>query len=126
MAVASRYGIPRSQLLGREPEETTAYEHDNNGTLVRSVTTREPRWTDEDVAWALAYMQEQGDRCPGCRLQLSETTAMKDGEPVHDYRVDAPRVCRACEALAKKKAQYAEKYSEPHPEKWIWEAEQIS
>ena len=127
MAVASKYGIPRSQLLGREPEETTTYEYDENGRLLRSVTTREPRWTDEDIAWAAAWMQEQADCCPGeCGLPLSETTAMKEGVPVHTYHVDIPRVCRACETLAKKKDAYAKQYEDPYPQAKVWEIEQVS
>lgn len=92
------YGIPRSQLLGREPAEITVHEHED-GRLVRSITTREPRWTDEDIAWALAWMEEQADRCPCCGLPLSETTAMKDGEPAHVYTVPKPKRCYGCDAL---------------------------
>jgi YD repeat-containing protein len=128
MAVASRYGIPRSQLLGREPEAVTEYEYNPDGRLVRSITTTEPRWLPEDVAWAFAWMLEQADRCPGdCGLPLSETTAMRDGEPVHSYRVPTPRVCRACEEKIKEQRKTAEKYGpDPIAGARIWEIEQVS
>ncbi len=125
MAVAAAYHIPRSQLLGREPAQIIEYEYDEHGRVARAVVTTEPRWTPEDMAWALAWIAEQADLCPGCRLPLSETTAMRDGEPVHTYTVDLPRVCRACEALAKRQDAYRKKYPDPHPHTKIWEAVQV-
>lgn len=124
MAVAAAYRIPRSQLLGREPAQITEYEDDEQGRLVRSVTTWEPRWTPEDMAWALAWMAEQADRCPGCRMALAETTAMRDGEAVHTYTVDLPRVCRACEAIAKGQDAYAKKFEDRYSNAKIWTAVQ--
>lgn len=128
MAVASRYGIPRSQLLGREPCQTTEYEHDEDGRLIRSTTTSEPRWLPDDVAWAAAHLAELGDLCPGqCSLPLSETTAMHDGEPVHSYRVPTPRVCRACEELLKDQEKQVKKYGpDPIAGARIRQVEQIS
>jgi len=68
--------------------------------LVRSVTTREPEWTEEDVAWHTAYLREQNSRCPGpCGLPLDETTDMANGRPVHTYKVPAPARCQACDVL---------------------------
>lgn len=31
-------------------------------------------WTDRDRAESLAWQADQGDRCPGCRGRLAETT----------------------------------------------------
>ncbi|MFC4006645.1 hypothetical protein ACFOY2_05395 [Nonomuraea purpurea] len=65
------------------------------------MTTRESEWTEEDLAWAIAYQDELAERCPACRLPLSETTAMAGGRPVHTYRADEPARCYACDAIAK-------------------------
>jgi hypothetical protein len=126
MVVASKYGIPRSQLLGREPAQITTYEYDDSGSVIRSITTCEPRWTDEDLAWAVAWILEQADRCPGCSLPLSETTAMQNGRPAHKYRVEPPRICRACEAVAVEQEEYDKLYKNRRKEAEIWEAELIS
>ncbi|ETK36123.1 hypothetical protein [Microbispora sp. ATCC PTA-5024] len=126
MAVASAYRIPRSQLLGREPAQIVEVEYDRAGRLVRAVVTSEPRWTPEDVAWALAKMAEDADRCPGCHLSLTETTAMKDGEPVHSYKVDHPRRCQACDEKLKQQEAHAKRGKVERPDALIWEIEQES
>lgn len=88
--------------MGREPRSVTRHHYDKQGRLVRSVTTREPLWTDEDVAWATAFRLELKQRCPGpCGLPLSETTAMENGRPKHTYRVPEPARCQACDALVR-------------------------
>lgn len=125
MAVAMAYGIPRSQLLGREPAEITIYEYDDDGRLTRSVTTREPRWTEEDIAWALAGIEEQADRCPKCSLPLSETTAMNDGEPVHVYKVPKPKRCHGCDARIKAQDEDA-KMPSKRPDARMWVVEEVS
>ncbi|MCC5574472.1 hypothetical protein IMZ11_02300 [Microtetraspora sp. AC03309] len=124
MAVAQTYRLPRDIILGRELRSVTTYEYDDDGRLVRSVTVHENPWDAQNVGWAVAKMAEDADRCPGCRMSLSETTAMRDGEPAHSYHVDIPRVCRACEALAKRQDSYAKEYEDPYPGAKVWEVEQ--
>lgn len=79
----------------------TEYSYDEDGRLVSSITTREPEWTEEDLAWARAWQDEQNDKCPRCRLPLSETTAMANGRPVHSYVADEPARCYGCDAIAR-------------------------
>jgi len=43
-------------LQGWEPEEVTAYEYDSDGRLVRSVTTRESEFDDEQRTLLLAII----------------------------------------------------------------------
>lgn len=101
--------MPRSELLGRQVQASTEYTYDEGGRVVQAVTTWEPRWLDDDVAWARAYLREKADRCPGCRLPLSETTAMHDGDPVHVYKVPPPRRCHGCDARIKAQDEHSKK-----------------
>jgi hypothetical protein len=94
-------GVPRSKLLGRVPAVKTVYHRDRAGQVTHSETTSEPEWTDEDVAWHMAYLRWLADQCPGCRMQLSETSQMRDGEPVRSYTVPPPSRCYACTAVAR-------------------------
>lgn len=105
--MARAYRVPRSVLLGGETRSVTTYEYDE-GQLVRSVTVAESPWTEEDLAYAMADQQEQNDECPRCAMPLSETTAMKDGEPVHTYTADAPYRCYGCDAVARRQEADAE------------------
>lgn len=92
-------GVPRSKLLGREPATATVYHRNKGGQVTHSETTSEPAWTDEDVAWHMAYLRWKNDQCPVCRLQLAETTEMRDGEAVRSYTVPPPRRCHSCTAV---------------------------
>ncbi|GHE47287.1 hypothetical protein GCM10017673_56410 [Streptosporangium violaceochromogenes] len=101
--------MPRSEVLGRCAQATTEYVYDTDGRLARSVTTWEPRWLDEDLAWARAYLREKADGCPGCGLPMSETTAMQDGGPVHSYTVPPPARCHACDARIKAQDEHTKR-----------------
>lgn len=100
------WGVPRSELLGRQPVATTEFEYED-GQLVRTVTTWEPRWLPEDVSWAQAWRRWVAGKCPGCGLQLSETTEMRDGEPVHTYHVPDPARCYGCDTRIKAREERA-------------------
>ncbi|MER6942487.1 hypothetical protein ABT294_00565 [Nonomuraea sp. NPDC000554] len=100
------WGVPRSELLGRQAQATTEFVYEDD-RLVRTVTTWEPRWLPEDVSWAQAWRRWVAGKCPGCGLQLEETTAMKDGEPVHAYHVPDPARCYGCDAKLKDDEQRA-------------------
>lgn len=87
----------------------TVYTYDEAGRLASAITTWEPEWLEEDVAWAKAYLRERADHCPGCGLPMTETMAMQDGEPVHTYLVRPPARCHACTALHKAQDKRAER-----------------
>lgn len=105
-------GVPRSKLLGRVPLVTTIYHRGETNHVTHSETTSEPEWTDEDVAWHMAYLRWKADQCPQCGLQLSETTEMRDGEPVRTYTVPHPFRCHACTAIARSQEQRAKHKTE--------------
>ncbi|MET8985826.1 hypothetical protein ABZW49_10295 [Nonomuraea wenchangensis] len=94
------WGVPRSELLGRQPRAETEFVYED-GLLVRTVTTWEARWLPEDLAWAQAWRRWLAGKCPNCGLQLDETTAMENGEPVHSYHVPDPARCYGCDAKLK-------------------------
>lgn len=98
--------MPRSLLLGRRLTSVTVYEYDDEtGRLIKSVTTHDPAWTEEDLAYAQAYRRNENDRCPGCGLPLSETTK-PENEGV--YEAPPPTRCHACTPLEVRKGEYTQ------------------
>ncbi len=91
-------------LLGRQRRSVTVYEYED-GLLVRSVTTHDPAWLDEDLGYAKGHRRNEADRCPGCGLPLSETT---DPEHEGSYEAPPPMRCHACTPLEHRKGEYAE------------------
>lgn len=112
-------------MLGRQATSSTELLYDEEGRVARIVTTHEPRWLEEDLAWARAYLQWQAGRCPACRLDLADTTAMEGGEPAHSYAVPPPGRCHACDARIKAQEEHAKKGSQ-RPEALVWMVEQVS
>lgn len=92
--------------MGREPRSWTTYEYDEHGRVARSVTEREPLWTDEDRAWHLAYYAEVAEVCPGCGLPLDEC---RDPKSAGKWRVveNQCEACRIGEAHADNEAESA-------------------
>jgi hypothetical protein len=81
--------------------ETTTYEYDDRGLVVRSVTTREPEWTEEDRAEVLALALYRSELCPLHGGPLEECTSHYDTGP--DFKVDRIR-CRATDELMAEQA----------------------
>jgi len=79
--LAERLGVPPSQLDGRESAEITVYEYDADGRLVRSMTTREPLYTEQDRAELLALGVYRDGLCsvcggPAAECQSHENTGL--------------------------------------------------
>jgi hypothetical protein len=87
---------PRSRMEGREPAEVTEYEYEE-GVLVRSVTTREPLWTEEDTAEILALAEYEDSLCPDCGFPRDEVNAH---ERVAPKFVISRHYCWASKAMA--------------------------
>lgn len=81
----------------------TVYEYDEQGRLVRSVTTHDAEWSDEDRGYVTAHRRNEHEKCPGCGLPLSETT-----DPEHEgaYEAPPPMRCHACTPLEHRKDEY--------------------
>lgn len=68
---------------------------------MRSTTTREPEWDDEERAKVLALLDYEGMQCPGCGGHLPETT-----DPDSSYTTDLPHRCFRCDAIQKQQEKY--------------------
>lgn len=80
-------------MLGRRRQAVTEHHYDDDGRLVRSVTTFDERWTDDDLEWALDWHRDRRLRCGGCGFRLDETT----DPDRHFNEWDAKTVeCKAC------------------------------
>ncbi|MFC3504802.1 hypothetical protein ACFOOK_28075 [Micromonospora krabiensis] len=115
---AERLGVAPRRLDGWEPAETTVYEYDA-GRLVRSVTVREPEWSEQDRAWMAALVGYRASLCPcGCGHPAEQTQAHEsDGRT---FVVPPPVRCRARTALVQAQAQYEDT---PQPEALLWSVE---
>ncbi|MFG3710126.1 hypothetical protein [Micromonospora sp. NPDC047730] len=69
------------------------------------MTTRDPEWSEEDVAWLLALAAYRDARCPACGGDVEECTSpASDGA----FEVPAPTRCHAKTALEIAQKTYAE------------------
>lgn len=82
-------------MEGREPVETTVHTYED-GLLVRSVTTREPEWTELDTAEVLALAEYRASLCPLHGGPLDDCTSHEDTGP--QFQASAVR-CRAQDEL---------------------------
>lgn len=73
--------------------------------MVRSVTTFDPEWTDEDVDAALAWVDDEALRCAGCGHHRDESMA----EGMDQAYESTGRVCHACADRDRTRAAWAEK-----------------
>jgi len=73
--------------------------------MVRSVTTFDPEWTDEDIDAALAWADDEALRCPGCGLHRDETM-----QPGGEHLFDAePVVCHGCAERDRRRGDFQKK-----------------
>lgn len=104
------------RFAGWEPAEVTEFHYDRKGRLVRAVTRREVEWDDDERAWALALLEYEADKCPGCGGQLSQTT---DPTTEGRWHVPPPTRCHRCTAIAAAQEPYRET---KHPHALLWGA----
>jgi hypothetical protein len=85
--------------------------YDRRGRLIRSVTTREPEWTERDQAEVLALALYRASLCPcGCGHQVADTTSHEETGPAFAASRTA---CRA--RLAQLEAERAADGGKPSP-----------
>ena len=91
------------RFYGWEPTQTTVRVVENR-RLVKTLTTQESEWDDEQRGWMLALAEFEKQQCGGCGGWLPDTTDVlrSDG-----YVADHPLRCHRCEALTimRKKVQ---------------------
>lgn len=95
----------------------TRHHYGKGGRLVRSVTRREPEWSDEDRAWSLALAYWRDTRCPLCGGDLGDCTAPEDDLLI---TTPPPRRCKATDALIDHRQQYKDS---PKPGALLWRTE---
>jgi hypothetical protein len=82
--------------------------------LVRAVTTREPRWTEQDRAEVIALATWRAGLCPKCGQPIDVCTA-HEGDPNAAVFDVVWRVCNATRRLSEfKRATYT---GDNHPDR---------
>lgn len=98
------------RFSGWEPAESTEYEYDEAGRLIRSVTTREPEWDEQERAWMLALAEHESRLCPLCGRPLSVCT---DPATEGRWKTAPPTRCYATTSVIQARKPYDEKSAEP-------------
>lgn len=101
----------------------TTYEYDEAGLLIRSVTVREPEYSEWDVALLLQDRARRLARRGSHGLLLDETTEAKNQ---FAYKAKAPIIDWAEKALREAKQDYAKKYPKADMGALLWEVETLS
>lgn len=84
----------------------TEHHYDEHGRLVRSVTTREVEWDDDERAQVLALLEYEAQACPGCRGWLPETT---DSAHAGRYKTAPPIRCHRCDAVTRAQDEHTKR-----------------
>lgn len=69
------------------------------------MTTHDAEWLEEDRDYAKGHRRLMLARCPGCGLDLNETT---DPDNEGAYEAPLPVRCHACTPLEHRKSEYKE------------------
>ena len=91
--------MPYSEFLGAQVLTETTYEYED-GLLVRSVSTDEPRWTEFDRGLLLALLAERRETCSQCGHPMSQC---RDKSTAGTWQVleDVCQPTRVAQAVAK-------------------------
>lgn len=90
------------------------YEYDESGRLVRSVTTTEPEWDEDEQNWMLALAECRDLTCSGCGGWLPETTTVE----AERWTVPPPTRCGKCTAIGIAQDRHAEDHQQLHATRW--------
>lgn len=97
---------------GREPAEVTEHEYDAGGRLVRSVTIREPEFTEQDRGELLALAVYREGLCPLCGRPLEVCTSHEETGPEFTANFTA---CRATLAIIEQQRALSDGGKKPRP-----------
>jgi hypothetical protein len=102
LQAARAAGVSWRRYTGWEPTRIAVHEYED-GRLVRSVTTTEPEWDDDQRAAVQALLRYEASLCPGCRSPWAEVT-----DPDNEGRyITAPAIrCHRCTALSQAQGIY--------------------
>lgn len=102
-------------FLGRVPAERHITRVYDSGRVTVTEVEREPLWTDDDRAWAVALLVEEAEECSGCGVPISEAH-----DPTREFTEDetayywsSPAVmCNACAARDRAARKAREDFAE--------------
>ena len=83
----------------------TEHEYDAGGRLVRSVTTREAEWTEQDLAEVLALAEYRDSLCECCGLPKADVQVHERDAPKF---IVSKRYCHARKTLLESQAGFFE------------------
>ncbi len=104
--------MPLSVFEGREVAETTEYEYNPEGRLIRSTTVRAPEWTGDDRAVLVALAQYRDSLCSCCGLPKDMTLAHERDAPRF---VVSRRYCLARKTLIESQLAFTNRGKESKP-----------
>lgn len=104
-------------MEGREPAEVTEHEYEG-GRLVRSVTVREPEWTEQDLLEVLALAEYRDSLCDCCGLPKSQVWVHERDAPPF---VVSKWLCLARRTLNETQAHlFSDKPPTPSQQALLW------
>jgi hypothetical protein len=107
-------------LYGWEPRQTTEYEYDANGTLIRSVTTTEPEFTPAETDLLLASRwHERSVNEYGIEHDVATDPANKGkfaARPTIDFSIAE---------VERQQREYREQYKHQHLDGYRWAVELV-
>lgn len=105
-------------MQGWEPRRFTDYVYDDEGRLVRSVTSVEPEWDDEQVALILAHLELDNDVGPHGQPMSEATSKLGDAKNPDGrwwYQASPPMIDYAQKALDEAHETYKKTLGKDEP-----------
>lgn len=88
-----------------------------DGQLVKSITTPEHEWDEDQQALMIALYMLEKQTCPGCGGDLNETMKV---ENEFEYMVTGPYLCWGCQAMGRARDRFTETHPHAHfPDRWV-------
>ena len=110
-------------MQGWEPKRVTEYEYEG-GRLVRSVTTTEPEWDDEQLALVIAHLELENDVGPHGQPMSEATNVLGDAKNPNGqwwYKPTGPFVDYAEKARVEAREAHEKSLGEnEHLPSWMW------
>ena len=108
------------RLNGWEPAESTEYVYDEAGRLIRTVTTREPEWSRDEVALFIAARRVEANMGP-YGVPIDRALA-KNAKFVADA---IPMQNAAVAAVERARTKYFDQYPKASREGLLWRVHEV-
>jgi hypothetical protein len=126
--LALTLGVSPRRLDGWEPAEIVEYEYDENGRLARALSTREPEFSEDDVALLLAHIRHQRSIQPhGYTLDeaISPEADPSNRKGAYYFRAGAPYIDFAEKARLDEQRKFREAYPDADLSAYIFPIEKV-